>query len=298
MENKKKIGLVSIYPSRPHVEHLAFITNKLVNLGYDLYHLSYKGTFELDYAKFHKNTFGKILETFKARYGGLYGYHRIRTTFLEDITKETYDHERSKDLCFSSASTLLRVEQISDTQDKQFKDLVTQLSKGVSLTVPAVRKWISDNQIEKVICFNGRIDLTAAVMQACRDEKIKFISLERSWFGEGIQLLEGDNCLGLDSVNRMMQDWINKPLNERQLKKVSNLMLDRIEKKLNSEFRIYNKEEKSRPWPAKGARKFLFLPSTNCETWDHKDHLSRWTNSLEACDYMASKLNIQPSEIV
>ena len=61
-------------------------------------------------------------------------------------------------------------------------------------------RWLEIRNFDLVIGFNGRIDVTNALMQACMDIEVPYYSLERSWTGEGIQLVKNGTALSLSTL--------------------------------------------------------------------------------------------------
>ena len=47
---------------------------------------------------------------------------------------------------------------------------------------------LSENKIDKLIIFNGRMDFTAASIAAAKQLGIEFFTVERSWLGYGLNV--------------------------------------------------------------------------------------------------------------
>jgi len=200
---------------------------------------------------------------------------------------------------YSSASTLGRFESPEDYRSSDFESIVKKLAPAVRRTYLATREWIAREKLDAVCVFNGRIDVTRAIFEATRSMGIPVVSHERTWFGDGIQLLPGEHCLGLAAVWRMTEQWSTHALTRAQSQKAASLVAKRFLGKNQTEWRAYNQAAVQVAWPNKsGRRKLLILPSSTNEIWGHADWTSGWQSPREAFDAVIEKLSLQPDEIV
>lgn len=242
----------------------------------------------------------RLRECLQCRIGGIRSYTSEGISSLGALQSDKSLHEvNAEPWAYSSASTLGRFESPEDYRSSNFDSLVKKLAPAVQKTYFATREWIAREKLDAVCVFNGRIDVTRAIFEATQSMGISVVSHERTWFGDGIQLLPGEHCLGLATVWRMTEQWSGHALTRAQAQKAASLVAKRFLRRNQTEWRAYNQAAVEESWPAKsGRRKFLILPSSTNEIWGHSDWTSGWQSPLEAFDAVVEKLSLQPDEIV
>jgi ADP-heptose:LPS heptosyltransferase len=204
----------------------------------------------------------------------------------------------SKDWALSSASSIGRFESESDFASSDFSRLVERLRPAVEKAYVAASNWISQRNLDAVVVFNGRIDATRAIFEAAKSKGVSVATLERTWFGDGLQILPGENCLGLHSVDRLVSYWSAKPLTPRQAFKAAALIASRFLRRNQNEWRAYNLNASVEPWPANGRRKILLVPGSLNEIWGHSQWGSNWAHPLEAYDALIDHFALRSNDLV
>jgi hypothetical protein len=199
----------------------------------------------------------------------------------------------------SSASTLGRFESDEEYQSREFAQLAEVLAPAAKLTYAAARRWIDRDHLDAVCLFNGRIEATRAVLEAARDAGIPFISLERTWFGDGLQLYPGESCSGLRNVGTAVQEWRNAPLSGGQARRAASHVAARFLRKNQKEWRAYNVAARTVPWPVAESRyKVLLTPSSGNERWGNADWRLEWGSPTAGYDAVIDHLQLRPSDLI
>lgn len=199
----------------------------------------------------------------------------------------------------SSANTLWRFETSAEIAGDQAQRTAAELAPAVARTHAAALRWIERERLEGVYLFNGRMDVTRAVLEAARDSGVPFVSIERSWFGDGIQLLPGEDCLGLQSIDRMVAQYSHLPLTGPQVARIARHVASRFLRVNTTEWRAYNQRAMRTPWPARGSGpRVLMLPSSRNEFDGHPDWATTWSEPTAALDALMVHLNVKAADCV
>jgi hypothetical protein len=292
-----KIGFANIYSFRPHVEHLYYLSRLARGGGHATSFLSCDASVDWCYAQGLKGT-PRWKECPQCVVGGVRSYlvGPVHSISGFAVPANLRAPER---LTLSSACTLLRTETDADQQSVEVLATRERLSEPVRKVYGATLAWIERDHLDAVICFNGRMELTQAVIQACRDAGIPFLTHERTWFGDGLLLTPNDNCLGLGETHRMAQIYRELPLKLSQARLAAALVAKRFSRQNDLEWRIYNRNAQSATWPSTGeGERYLVLPSSRNEFVGHPDWQSDWSNYTEALDDLMAAQNLQPNQLV
>ncbi|WP_244154420.1 capsule biosynthesis protein [Ectopseudomonas composti] len=202
-------------------------------------------------------------------------------------------------LALSSSCTLTRTESETEWLEPEVVAVRRSLYGPIASTVESTRRWIENNSLEGVICFNGRMDLTRAVTFACEQMGIPFITHERPWFSQGIHLTPNANCLSLKAVGDMVAEYDSRPLTLTQAKIAGKLAGDRFLQRNSLEWRLYNKNPEPAPWPldTEGLR-VLVLPSSKNEFAGHDEWASPWVDNTQALDDFFEAFGIHSNQVV
>jgi hypothetical protein len=232
------------------------------------------------------------------------GINSFETEGIKSIRDyKTFKHSNiihySDKWAYSSASTLGRFEVDSDFESEDFKHIAKSLEDSTKKAYLAACAWIKSENLEAIILFNGRMDLTRGVLEAAKTCGIPFLSLERTWFGDGLQLLPNENCLGLKSIHQMMRDWRDRPLTKSQAFRASTHIASRWLGKNQKEWRAYNVSAKLTEWPIRNSKyKILLVPGSRNEVWGHPDWDSQWGHYTDAIDSISKKFKLQPDDLL
>jgi hypothetical protein len=295
-----RLGFAGIFAWRPHAEHLHFLAELAKEAGHEVSFLSCDGDLEKCYAKALNPQRRDFIHCTRCQIGGIRSYQSYSVHSIGKLA----DYPSAQPVSLnewgqSSASTLARFESDTDFSSDEFKEMTAQFEGSLHKAYRAAVHWIERERIEGLCVFNGRIDITRAVMEAARHCQIPFVSLERTLFGDGLQLLPGENCLGLSNIDQLVDAWKDKPLSRAQALKAASHVATRFLKLNNKEWRAYNLSATHAEWPVAGAqRKILLLPSSRNEFWGHPDWQSPWQEMTSAFDALINRLNLQASDVV
>lgn len=294
-----RIGFSAIYSWRPHVEHTWFLASLAMRAGHDVRFLTCDSDLPTCYTRELRDK-SALQECLQCRAGGIRSYAGAGVSSIGQMSDSSSSHgAECSEWAYSSASTLGRFESPVDYKSAEFNALVEKLTPAVRKVFDAACNWIVREKLDAVCVFNGRIDVTRAIYEAAKSLAIPVVSHERTWFGDGIQLLPGEHCLGLKTVGLMVEQWKGKPLTKTQALRAASLVAGRFLKQNHTEWRAYNQAAINEEWPLKGGkRKYLILPSSTNEIWGHSDWQSGWTSPLEALDAVIQKLSLNTDEIL
>jgi hypothetical protein len=292
-----RVGLSNIYSFRPHTEHLYYLSTLLQRAGHEVFFLTCDASVSNCYARALKGT-SKWVECPKCMLGGVRSFpvaHVSRIGRLpSSLGQESLDR-----LALSSSCTLTRTE----TDDQWFDDDVVRVRSSlrdpVSMAYESARRWIDQNRLEAMICFNGRMDLTRALTFACEQSGIPYLTHERTWFGDGLHLIPNANCLSFAPVSAMAREFRHKPLNPDQAGLAGKLAGERFLQRNSLEWRVYNKNPEPSSWPLTGAGpRVLVLPSSRNEFAGHDEWKSGWPDNTQALDDFFEAFSIKPEQVV
>ncbi|MBE9525796.1 MAG: capsule biosynthesis protein [Proteobacteria bacterium] len=293
------IGFVNIFSFRPHVEHLNFLQAVLKKSGHDTFFLTCDSSVSNCYAQAIKGS-RKLSECSKCIVGG------VRSLAVKEITSISagilypdLTNQELDDIALSSSCTLNRTESEHEWGDADVLSVRKSLHKPILVTYRSTVKWVSDNKLDAVICFNGRMDMPRAVTYACESSGIPYITHERTWFGDGLNLIPNANCLSIKLLRDMVKEYDNKPLTAKQAQFAGRLIALRFLQKNTLEWRLYNKNAESIAWPVKSkARKVLVLPSSKNEFAGHEEWKTGWVDNTTALDDFFKVFSINTDDVV
>lgn len=285
-----KIGFTTLLSYRPHVEHMFYLSQQFKKSGHDVFHLNCKGHLPTCYnLKFKAKA--KSIECLKCRAGSLYSFTKENNTFIQPELAHQLCNETLNDMSFSSSCTLTRIEDPQDIDSAEVKNLQKQLGPAVAIVYSNTKNWITSTGLDFVFFFNGRIDITRAVMQACEDTQTKFCAVERTLFAHGLQLNFGNNSLALKEIHNLSLEFQEKPLLKEQALLAAELLTSRFRRSENLEWRNYNKESKKMSWPRDGqGLKILILPSSKNEVLGQHDWRNEWEEYSKIFEQVIQKI--------
>ena len=291
------IGFVNVFAFRPHVEHLIYLSELLKAKGHNVYFLTCDSSVSNCYAREIKGS-GRISECSKCILGGVRSYTNENITSVVDQKTDLTERQLDR-MALSSSCTLSRTESDVEWNDREVVEIRRSLYSPIGSVYESTKQWIADNSLEGVICFNGRMDLTRGVTYACESVGIPFISHERTWFGDGIQLVPNGNCLGLKALGELVSEYSEKPLTVSQAKYAGKLVGDRFLQRNSLEWRLYNQNPEPAPWPTRtSGKRILIVPSSKNEFAGHEDWETGWQDNTQALDDFFEVYNIHPEQVV
>jgi hypothetical protein len=292
-----RIGIVDPFAYRPHVGHMVFLVRQLERLKHQIYYLHCEGGLSACNPKVNKHGIGKQIECIKCRIGGITSYLDVRPARLDlPVRVDQKAAELGSAMAYSTVATALQVEHVSEAGALDFLTLQRSLSVSVATAFLNARKWIRENNLDCVFVFNGRFDLTRATIEACISESVRFVSVERSWFGLGLQLLPNESCLGIANFHEFSQRWADKPLTREQALKASQLIKRRLTRTSVGEWRQFNVGSTAKYQET--SIKYLFLPSSQHEWLGLPARASGWHHPTEGIEYFFGKLGLDMKDLV
>ncbi len=293
-----RIGFTTLFSYRPHVEHMYYLMQQLEKAGHEVFQLNCRGELPSCYTN-ELRPGNKIKECLKCRVGSLYSYTSENNTFIKKDIKETFSTEEASQLTASSSFTLTRIEDPCDVQTESVQAIQKRLKPAVEIVYANAKKWIKEQRLDFVFFFNGRMDITRAVMHACRDLNIKFCAIERTLFASGLQLNFNDNALSLNAIHKLHEQFKDKPLNMEQALSAAGLLTTRFRKKEGLEWRTYNIDRTEVAWPTNGSgKKILIMPSSKNEIWAESDWRNEWDEYPRIFEKVIEKLGGDYSNVV
>lgn len=294
-----RLGLASIYSFRPHVEHLYYLSTLLKQGGHELCYMTCDAALSNCYSRALKAT-SRIIECPKCMIGGIRSYP---VTNIQSISNryrvELTEIERNM-LAASSACTLMRTEADEDMERPEYLSLRSTLYEPVETTYGSAVRWIEENRLDGVICFNGRMEVTRAITYACEKLGVPYLTQERTWFSDGLQLIPNGNCLSLREVGRLNKQYQNIYLTSLQARRAGKLIASRFMKTNTNEWRAYNLDSMPMQWPstAMNGPKVLILPSSRNEFQGHPERESSWPSTQQAFDSVLDELSVDKKNVV
>ncbi|HYD74808.1 hypothetical protein [Ramlibacter sp.] len=295
-----RIGFASVYAWRPHVEQMMFLARLVQQAGHEALFLACDSDLPACYTRLLRDVRPDWMECAMCRAGGVRSYAGSHVTAIGALQPEPgMATKQAREWAASSASTLGRFEAPAEYESEEFLQLRDRLAPAVAKAYAAASEWIRRERLDALCLFNGRMDATRAILEAARAAGIRVLSFERTWFGDGLQLLPDEHCLGLQSVWRLVSEWKDRPLTREQATRAAELAARRFLRRNHTEWRAYNVNAVATPWPVAAARrKVLFLPSSNNEIWGHEDWRSGWGDPMAAMEGLMARLELSPSDIV
>lgn len=294
-----RIGFVSIYSWRPHVEHLHYLASLVRESGHEVDFLSCDADLPTCYTRELRNVRPGWQECLICRAGGIRSYESSNISSIGSLSKSPI--LLPKDIegwALSSASSLGRFESEADFASPAFYEIANRLRPVVNITYTAASNWINARHLDAIVVFNGRMDSTRAIFEAAKNQGIPVASLERTWFGDGLQILPEESCLGLKSVDRLVSEWSTKALTANQAKKAASYIASRFLRRNQNEWRAYNVTADIKAWPASGRKKILLVPGSLNEIWSYPEWGSDWQHPLDAYDALIKHFSLDPSDLV
>lgn len=293
-----KVGLANIFSFRPHVEQLFFLSKVLQDAGHEVFYLTCDAAVDNCYPRAIKGS-SKLKECAKCIMGGVRSYTGHSVTAIGRGKYDELPEAVLDELALSSSCTLTRTESESEWGDEPVLQVRRSLHIPIARTYASAKRWIEDNALEGVICFNGRMDLTRAVTYACEQTNVPYITHERPWFSQGLHLTPNANCLSLKAVGDMVATFDDRPLTLAQARIAGKLVGERFLQRNSLEWRLYNKNPEPAPWPLSSlGPRVLVLPSSKNEFAGHAEWKSGWIDNTQALDDFFEAFGIAPSQVV
>lgn len=294
-----RVGFVSLYSWRPHVEHLYYLAGLVEQAGHEVRYLTCDADMPTCYIRELRPQRSAVLECTACRLGGVRSYTGRGVSSIGALMSGHPSAVTRREWAASSASTIGRLEADVDYESSEFQALNERLAAPAAIGYRAAEAWIKREGLDAVVLFNGRMDGTRGILEAARDAGIRSITMERTWFGDGLQLLPDENCLGLKSVNRMVAEWASVPLTKPQALRAAGLIAARFLRTNTKEWRAFNTSASFNDWPvAAASAKVLLVPGSRNEVWGHPDWEDQWSSRTASYDLLMAHLRLRPDDVV
>lgn len=293
-----RFGFSSIFPWRPHVEHVYYLALLARQAGNEARFLSCDADLPSCYNRELRPNRPGWRQCVACRLGSIRTFESRGVRSIGELAPSGHDPAGRTDWGLSSAATIGRFEAPEEFAGPECSAIADRLEVGARRAYAATRRWIEVERLDALCVFNGRMDATRGVVEAARDAGIPFVSVERTWFSDGLQLLPNETCLGLESIHRLMATWRDVPLTRAQALRAGAHVASRFTRRNGKEWRAYNQGATVRPWPTRGRRRVLFTPSSRNEVWAHPDWDLGWPDQTQAFDQLMSRLGLSADEVV
>lgn len=305
-----KIGLCSVYSWRPHAEQMYFLGQELEKIaGIDVDYMVCRGDLPNCYTRALRPQRSKIVECTLCRLGNFETYTRAAASTLGrsvasgssngGVAPLSGAHEEHEDWGGSSAATIMRLETNQELRSEEVGHLRNEFSQTAEIAFLSAKTWIKEKGLDAIIVFNGRMESTRGVSEAAIEMKIPFISVERPWFGHGIQMLPNESCLGLQRTGALLRKWVPKPLKKSQALLGAKVIAERFLRKNMLESRAYNVNASETIWPEIGGRwKVLLLPGSRNEVYGHPDWQEEWGERTDGYDALITRYKLTSQDVV
>lgn len=278
-----EIGFLNVYAYRPHGHHARYLAMLCKQLGWGVHSFSCGGVASACYVRELKGV-GKS-ECIKCSLGGL-------KSFAFDTHSNAIDFWPNKNvliderLVLSSAYTLTRAESEIQRNGTAVREKINALAEPTACFRDAVANWLVERKIDKVVLFNGRMDLTRAALEACNQLGITVLTHERPFFGDGIIINRNDNCSSLARINKLNSEFNDKPLTEQQALFAGALAFERKSGGNKFEWNTFHANDESIDgWPVKKAKlKILVCPASKSEKFGHPECETVWSDNTDCID--------------
>jgi len=201
----------------------------------------------------------------------------------------------------SSAVTLHREEIESNYfTNKKLTDSIDQMRMNYLRAYYSTLDLIDKKQLESLVVFNGRIDMTRAAIEAAKHANINFITHERTFMGHGIQMHVNENILGLRDRIALNAKFDQEYLTSYQARLAGAEIAKRFLGTNFLEWRVYNAGSRTLPkWPTNTTReKILIIPSSRSETGSHEDWETPWNLSIDGLDLLLKAVGANKDQVV
>jgi hypothetical protein len=288
-----------MFSFRPHVEHMAYLSHLLQQGGHEIHGFTCDAAVQHCYSRDLRGR-SRLRQCPECIIGGIRSFPIPDVWSIDSSLHESLASERFTRLTMSSVTTVQRTEAPEDLRTPEFLAAQRELEHPVATVYANAKRWIAERRLDAVLFFNGRMDLTTGLRAACEDLHRPYITVERSWFGHGLQLIPNENCLGLAQIRRLSEEFSSRPLLPEQAAYAGRLAADRFRQRNKLEWRIYNQGAQHIRWPnaAPRGQRVLILPGSRNEFEGHPDYVCEWKDSTHGLDAVIAYLGLRPANCV
>lgn len=294
-----KIGIVSMYPYRPHIQDMVYLSNQLESIGHDCSFLSCKASLPTCYYNLFKGKIKSDKQCLKCRIGGFSSYvNKKKVYYINNKRKSKLDMFDINYIVNSTIGSLGRVENEYEIEKVIDNNIKIKLEESVNIVYQNTIDWIVKEGIEGVLLFNGRLDVTRAIMLSLTRNDIPFISVENHL--NGITLNYNADCLSLNFINTINEMYKDSYLNNEQALFAGKIIGEMFLKKQKL-WRTHNISNIKSTWPINKTKtsKVLITPSSKYEFLGNQDWEVDWTTDYtEGYQKVIEALGVDYSDCV
>jgi hypothetical protein len=284
---------------------MAYLGLQLREAGFRVHVLECGGQSTSCYYKEVQKNWSK-LQCLKCRAGAV-------STFLKSDSLELVGPQRSSASQESSGKaisvilennvfSLLRADSPELVDAATRDEILARTSPTYSKVYEATLRWLSQRSLDFVLLFNGRQDLTRAVMNACLNQGVRVLTVERTWLGHGLSVNVDENCLSLKRLWSLWNTVGTWPLTPQQLEMAFGVVGSRFGGKGTTEWRDYHRAARLETivnTKARARKKIVVFPSSKSEQLGEADWASAWSNFTDAFGAVIRRLReAEPWDVV
>jgi hypothetical protein len=274
-----KIGVVSMYPFRPHVQDLVFLAEHLEKEGHTCSFFTCGSALPTCYYNLFKGKEKSFSQCLKCHVGGLGSYKKNNITSIDKNFKANLSEEDIDYIVKSTIGSLGRVENESEIKGVLQESTKRKLIESVEIVYQNTINWVSKESLDGVLIFNGRYDTTRAAMLALKNYNIPFISIENHL--NGVVLNYNEDCLSLKFINNINETYRDVPFNSKQADFAGKIIGEMLAKKQKI-WRTHNSDGRKADWPIKNSNqkkttRILITPSSKFEFLGNHEWEVEWT---------------------
>lgn len=294
-----RFGIASLFAFRPHVEHMAYLAELLRRGGHAISGFTCDAAVEHCYSRDLRGH-SRLRQCPVCIAGGIRSYAIPDLWSIDARFQEPLEPNRLHRLTLSSVTTVHRTESASDLLSPEISAALRALERPMAAIYANAKRWILERQLDAVLFFNGRMDLTAGLRAACEDLQRPFITVERSWFGHGLTLVPNESCIALGEIGRLSEEFRDRPLLPEQAAYAGRIAADRFRQRNEFEWRLYNADGIHVGWPnsARPGARVLILPGSRNEFEGHPDFTCGWNDYTLGMDAVLARLKLPPENCV
>lgn len=294
-----RVGLIPLFGWMPHSEHFVYLAHAIRALGHEVEVLTCDGSIPTCFNVEIKRQKKPIVCAACKSSTAVVAFQADEKNRFRKYTSSPTSSEVPNEWIHSSLRSLHRIEGDEMLPSLLLQSQAVKLAEATSQVYHRVQEWVDDRRPDFVFFFNGRIDISRAVLEALREKKIPFASVERSFSGNGINVLPGEDCLGLQAVHKLTSLVRDIPLPADKSYAAGQFLHDRIIGQTKTEWRNYNADSEDGEWPllADGPR-VLILPSSMNEIQGSSDYSMEWQDPTEGFEAVINGFGISPRQVL
>jgi len=289
------IGYAMLYPCRGSIHNMIYISNLLEKAGHKNHFLRCNASVPYCHNRLLKGT-SKVVECSKCFIGGVNTFPVKNITKIDPKNRRELDKHLLYDIVSSSSFSLHRIETDDDCLSEEVIETQKKLHPLAEITFSNAVDWISENNLELVFIFNGRLDMPRAVLKACEYQSIPYITFEAAYPGVALEI--NADCRSLKSLHKLIDVYKNFPLTREQAMFSAKIAAQMLAKK-NLVWRLYNIEHKKTYWPKEHSEaKILIVPTSRHEMKDAPGWDAEWPHFLDGVEAVVAKLGARFDDCV